>query len=352
MSSSLGRCIGRLGALVAATAAAVPIVARGAGPVAEVRIGGLRARAWASSTLPSRDGRYDVRNLFDGRPDTSWVKGSPGHGIGEAITVELARPATVAGYVVVPGYGKSLPVFADNLAPSRLRLTADGDHVVTVDLGYVRVPGDDRRCAYAATPDNYAARVVVFRQPVSARTFVLTVTAVADARDAHHEDLAISEWTLLVEREGALGSAPVLSGETARAVAFLRRLARAGRIAPSWLAPGASVEDLAREHPLVPDDQWAKVEHWLRQAGVDRRASALQNYSTVAYRAFVGTAVAITASSALHLVGSRVALTGTEEDPVAVHPIVDLRDDGKIRRLRTSVAMGRCDAMPEASAGL
>jgi hypothetical protein len=73
----------------------------------------------ATSVLGSQLGnQYGVRNLFDGNNSTAWVEGSPGHGVGEWITIEFDKMRLVNSITVNNGYQKNQDIFYKN---SRVR---------------------------------------------------------------------------------------------------------------------------------------------------------------------------------------------------------------------------------------
>lgn len=84
----------------------------------------------ASSTLPSTAKvSYGLENLFDGRPDTAWIEGRKGPGVGEWIEITFKRGIKVAGVGLLNGYHKSAAALADNGSVRRVRVhcTPGGD---------------------------------------------------------------------------------------------------------------------------------------------------------------------------------------------------------------------------------
>ena len=86
----------------------------------------------ASSTLSNGD--YDVLNLMDGDPDTAWVEGVEGVGIGENITFYLLNDTTVYGLSILPGYLKNEKVYYNNGVPERLKIKADTGYEEIIDI--------------------------------------------------------------------------------------------------------------------------------------------------------------------------------------------------------------------------
>ena len=84
-----------------------------------VMISGKKATVWASSTLQSKQpGRYSVKNAFDGDSTTAWVEGVEGDGAGQSITVEFLENVAVKGFLLFPGYTKSLKTLIENVIPT------------------------------------------------------------------------------------------------------------------------------------------------------------------------------------------------------------------------------------------
>jgi hypothetical protein len=60
----------------------------------------------ATSELPDPDrpGHYEVENIFDGSPYTSWVEGDEDAGKGESVTIAFVEPVYISKLVVSPGF--------------------------------------------------------------------------------------------------------------------------------------------------------------------------------------------------------------------------------------------------------
>ncbi|NJL04183.1 MAG: hypothetical protein HC911_04565 [Chloroflexaceae bacterium] len=102
----------------------------------------------ASSTLPPEDlraiglgiVRYAPELTRDNRPDTAWVEGVPGAGIGEWIRFEFAEPVLLVRMSISAGLERDEEIFRRNHRPQRLLLTyADGSSDV-VQLADQRGP--------------------------------------------------------------------------------------------------------------------------------------------------------------------------------------------------------------------
>jgi hypothetical protein len=84
-------------------------------------------RAESSSTLDRDTGRYAAALAVDGRPETAWVEGEEGPGLGSRVSIlpeagdTLPWPSFVA---VTMGYAKSRASWDDNHRPRRVRFVA------------------------------------------------------------------------------------------------------------------------------------------------------------------------------------------------------------------------------------
>lgn len=124
----------------------------------------------SSSTLASKEGKYAASNLFDGNPQTAWVEGVPGDGVGENVAIDLGAGAELSGATslmveISNGYQKNDAVYENNGVPTKVRVDLlDGAKVVrSKDLSLPvakvpRVPADNGAtvsCTYgaAAFPD-------------------------------------------------------------------------------------------------------------------------------------------------------------------------------------------------------
>ena len=76
---------------------------------------------------------YPVANIDDMKNDTAWVAGKNG-GIGESVTLTLAKPEHVNQIGIVPGYAKSKKLYFANNRLQDLEVTVNGTHVVKATL--------------------------------------------------------------------------------------------------------------------------------------------------------------------------------------------------------------------------
>lgn len=80
--------------------------------------------ATASSTLSPAD-RYGAGNAVDGRPDTAWVEGADGSGVGEKLTLVPTAPRSPPrGIAITWGYAKSPATWDENNRARTVRFTA------------------------------------------------------------------------------------------------------------------------------------------------------------------------------------------------------------------------------------
>jgi len=283
--------------LVAAALAAAPEADRAAEPAgrtpqeASVVVSGVPARARASTTLPSKDGRYAVGNLFDGKLETAWVEGAKGEGEGEWIELELPSPVEIEGLVLAPGHGRTWKIFAANLAPRLLELSVDGKPLLEIGFRYAMSLGATG-CFPLPDPGNWGPRVVLFRENVKATRLRLTVKEVFRSAWTRFDDLAVSEWTPIVAGR-PIRSPRRWATAVAHAVDLLRGL-RAGAFDPRHLAPDAEVRDVLAPYGAASSKglmQAISFELDLRGATSDR--SGLESFQALARRGFLDHTVTI-----------------------------------------------------------
>lgn len=68
----------------------------------------------ASSALYDDTQKYPVENIFDNNPNSAWVKGKPGDGIGEWIEVGFEPEFTLSQIKIINGYAKSKEIYSAN----------------------------------------------------------------------------------------------------------------------------------------------------------------------------------------------------------------------------------------------
>lgn len=166
-----------------------------------VMISGKKATVWASSTLPSKQlGRYSVKNAFDGDSTTAWVEGVEGDGTGESITVEFLENVTVQGFLLFPGYTKSLKTLIENAIPTYIRIVVDGKPFSDYEIFYSETDtfsqDNDWYCV-PADPINLNPRFIILDKPIVGKLFELQITGVLPGMT--YRDLAISEWNFFFD---------------------------------------------------------------------------------------------------------------------------------------------------------
>jgi hypothetical protein len=341
-------CVVAAGAASAAEAPPEPAPAKEA-----VAIGGLRAKAWASSTFRPEDGVYSVKGLFDGKPETAWVSAGHDWGAGQWAAVEFEEPVAVAGFVLVPGDAKSFIDFMKSPAPGRIELEVDGKRVGTYEIRYAfktHGEGDPDECSLAGVRANDAPRAVVFGTPVRGRVFRLIAATAVRWAQTESGFMAISEWTLLLE--GNRRSERALGDDVRLALRFLRGCARAGRIERRCLARNARIDDVLEMQPLLGEYGWPPTKERILAAGAREEAKPLDNFNAVAGRSFVDAPVAIVGGSVVYLVGEKAVEAWPPEGPIREFPIVELSKPGQASRLRWQMQPARrCARLPNPSAG-
>lgn len=84
----------------------------------------------SSSTLVEAGYNYDVSNLQDLNPNTCWVEGASGMGIGHKVEYVSNQSQSVAGIAILPGFWQSKELFYKNARPSKIRIAFGGTDFV------------------------------------------------------------------------------------------------------------------------------------------------------------------------------------------------------------------------------
>jgi hypothetical protein len=93
------------------------------------------ARLCAASVLADQGGNsYGPANLLDDRPDTAWVEGRTGLGIGDYLALDHDRAFGVHALDLINGYAKSAKSHGDNARVATLRVTASNGAGQTLRL--------------------------------------------------------------------------------------------------------------------------------------------------------------------------------------------------------------------------
>ena len=289
----------------------------------DVVIGGVPAKAWASSTLKVREmDRYSVKNLFDGNPDTAWVENTRDRRIGEWIQVEFERPVEMMGFAIRPGYQKTETTFAENQAPSRIQVSMDGRPLGEYDLRYhlaARAENQIHDCAPSNRADNLVPELVVFPEPIRGKLVQLHVLAVTHSDRVNYDDLAISDWIPILRS----GETP--DGTISAAFDFLNSYAKSGTLNQNRFPSNAHVIDVLG--PMLTPVQL--LEQSLRKqmmaAGATPFKDSLVNFSTVTHKTYLNTPVVIISMANFHqLVGGHVVTLGGSPDKLDVFPVIEL----------------------------
>jgi hypothetical protein len=101
------------------------------GPATEPRNLSSFAALEASSVLPAdRGGTYVAWAAVDGLPESAWVEGVPGPGVGESITLTFPEPVVVERLGVDVGFDRDADIFAKNNRLERATATfSNGESV-------------------------------------------------------------------------------------------------------------------------------------------------------------------------------------------------------------------------------
>lgn len=105
---------------------------------------------------------YWASNVMDDDPETCWVEGAAGNGVGETITFTVPSASEVAGFNIRNGYQKSEEIYEHNARPHEMKVYADGEFVCTASL----------------TDDSSGYQKVKFEQPVKAKSITLEIASV------------------------------------------------------------------------------------------------------------------------------------------------------------------------------
>ena len=93
--------------------------------------------AVASSTLrPSGKRNYEIKNIKRLEPDLAWSEGVEGDGIGESITLDVARPLPLDSILIRPGYSsmENPSLWTKNNRVAELEVTLNGAHTFTAKI--------------------------------------------------------------------------------------------------------------------------------------------------------------------------------------------------------------------------
>jgi hypothetical protein len=177
----------------------------------------------------------------------------------------------------------------------------------------------------AADALNYSPRLVVLGTPVKAKVFRLSIGKVHASARTQGRDLALSEWTLLLEGQEI---PPALSAEGSLppALAFLRRFAAAGAIERSALAPGAALVPVLERNPRMGSAPLpAFVREKLVEAGAEPGKDHLENFAAVARAALLDAAVTVVPSARAEvLIGQAAFTAGAPPEEYEFFPAVAL----------------------------
>jgi hypothetical protein len=332
-----------------AAGAAAP---RGAPEEATVAIAGRTAVARSSSTLAGKPaGRYSVKNLFDGKLETAWVEGAKGDGKGEWVEVEFAEPVEVDGFLIAPGYGRSAAVFAANVAPLQTVLSVDGKDAGSNVIRYA-LRGARLGCEPSGEEANFAPRVVVLPKAVRGRRFRLAVKQTLRVASRKADDLAISEWQLLLADRKELPPAPAAWADAIRFGVEVATALRSETPDPRLLPAGARIRDLFAAYPgSDAASLHDAINTVLAGTGASPDATPTANAWAV-LRGFVGNAVALRPwEGRLQVVGEAVFVVGAEQAALEYTPAAyaDLRRPTRIQDVDPLVQRPMCggQGLPE-----
>lgn len=142
----------------------------------------------ASSTLAAQgENHYEAKNLVDQDPETAWVEGAKGDGVGEKLELKLRTPRKISHVGIRNGYAKqeNMSAYLNNSRPSEFGVSVNGSTPFTV-----------------AIPDERLSRHH-FEIPIpdapEVKTITLTIQKVYPGNK--HQDTCISDIELVTPLE-------------------------------------------------------------------------------------------------------------------------------------------------------
>lgn len=320
-----------------------------------VMISGKKATAWASSTLQSKQpGRYSVKNAFDGDSTTAWVEGVEGDGTGESITVEFLENVTVKGFLLFPGYTKSVKTLIENVIPTSVKIVVDGKHFSRYDIFYsetvmVHQNGEDWHCG-PDDPINLNPRFIIFDKPIVGKLFELQIVDVLPGMK--YRDLAIAEWIFFLDESEFKPKRT----DYEKMLSLLSDFAK-GNLSDHFASNSVFVENLLllkhfdrtdllvlwEDHidtSLVAPQNKKYQDHLISQLesrGGSLTDPPLQIFLRAEYSDFINSIVmAISRGNEYYLVGAKCFVFDFDwKGWVLVHPLIVLNQEYKIVELRT-----------------
>jgi hypothetical protein len=318
LALSAGRCalVPLVAALCFAPAAACAAPQVATAPAlkpgeARIVVDGHPATARASSTLPSKDGRYSVANLFDGRLDTAWVEGADSMGVGEWLEIEFDEPVELDGFLLAPGYGKSEKTFLENVAPFWVEVLGDGQRLSMNAFRYPMSSG----CIGHGTPTAWGPRAVVFQRVAKVKRLRLTILEATWGFQMRYRDLAISEWRPII-RDRPAQPPPGWGPIVAFTVDLLRGLRR-DVIEKRFLSATVGVEDVFKDAAHLDSLFSEQLKVSLMTTGAAPGQDPLLNFQALARKMLNGTTTLVSTETGHALVGERLFHIGDDDESLA-----------------------------------
>ncbi len=91
----------------------------------------------ASSTLAAQgENNYEAKNVADNDPETAWVEGAKGDGVGEKLELKLRTPRKISHIGIRNGYARqeSATAYLNNSRPAELGISVNGSAPFTVAI--------------------------------------------------------------------------------------------------------------------------------------------------------------------------------------------------------------------------
>lgn len=143
----------------------------------------------ASSELnvKAKDGStYHVQNMIDGNPETAWIEGADGLGIGESVYMEFDGVKNISNITIYPGFLKTKNRYFVNGQPTKLLVEWDGGQG-EIELPRVDVGTDEEPFELDELP------VAELNLEDSVQTSYIRLTITDAIAGSKYEDVAISD---------------------------------------------------------------------------------------------------------------------------------------------------------------
>ena len=137
--------------------------------------------------VKAKDGStYHAQNMIDGNPETAWIEGVDGLGIGEYIYIEFDGVKSVSEIDIYPGFLKTKNRYLVNGQPTRLLIEWEGGQS-EIGLDRVDVSTDDEPFELDEMP------IAKLNLDEAVQTSYLKFTIIDAVGGSKYEDVAITD---------------------------------------------------------------------------------------------------------------------------------------------------------------